>query len=93
MIWGLDVRDGELASKITEECFRQQLLIETAGSQGQVVKFLAPLTIEDDNLAKGLDILEAAMNVAVSSVSSRAVSAGVAFDFLNQGNVIPSDAV
>ena len=44
-----------------KECARHGLLIENAGRWGQVVRFLAPLTITDHQLHCGLDILENAL--------------------------------
>ncbi|PAU79296.1 diaminobutyrate--2-oxoglutarate transaminase [Halomonas salipaludis] len=56
---GLDVGSGEHADKITAEAFAQGLIIETSGHDGQVVKCLCPLTISDEDLLEGLDILDA----------------------------------
>lgn len=56
---GLDVQSGEIAEKITSLAFQKGLVIETSGHDGQVVKCLCPLTISDDDLLEGLDILEA----------------------------------
>lgn len=58
MIHGLDLQDGSVASDIAQRCFKRGLIIETAGARGQVLKFLAPLTIDADTLGTGLDILE-----------------------------------
>lgn len=55
---GIDVRSGELADKITKGAFERGLVIETSGQAGQVVKCLCPLTITDDELTQGLDMLE-----------------------------------
>lgn len=67
---GLEFANGEIASAITEEAFRQGLVIETSGSDGQVVKVLAPLTIEESTLEQGLSILEDCVdNVMNSSVA------------------------
>ncbi len=55
---GLQIKNGELAAEITQACFEQQLIIETSGSEDQVVKCLIPLTISEQDLHKGLDILE-----------------------------------
>ncbi|WP_106478193.1 diaminobutyrate--2-oxoglutarate transaminase [Phytohalomonas tamaricis] len=55
---GIDVKSGELAGQITHGAFERGLVIETSGQAGQVVKCLCSLTITDDELAKGLDILE-----------------------------------
>lgn len=61
MFRGIDCINGEIASHITRRCFEQGLIIETSGADDQVVKFLAPLTIADDSLKDGLDIVEQAI--------------------------------
>ncbi len=67
---GLEFANGDIASAITEEAFKQGLVIETSGSDGQVVKVLAPLTIEEGTLEQGLSILEDCIdNVMNSSVA------------------------
>lgn len=58
MMMGLDCVDGRLASQITERAFANGLVIETSGSDGQVVKCLCPLTISDEQLQAGLRILQ-----------------------------------
>ena len=55
---GLDVGTGDNADKITGEAFKRGMIIETSGHDGQVVKCLCPLTISDEDLLGGLDILE-----------------------------------
>ncbi|MDG4786627.1 diaminobutyrate--2-oxoglutarate transaminase [Micromonospora sp. WMMD1102] len=60
MMRGVDVGSGELAATITRRCFAEGLMLETAGPYDQVVKVLAPLTTEDEQLRHGLDILLAA---------------------------------
>lgn len=58
MIQGLDCGSGDIASDITQKAFKKGLIIETSGSDGQVVKCLSSLTISDRQLMEGLDILE-----------------------------------
>lgn len=58
MFRGINCISGEIAGKITRAAFKKGLIIETSGADDQVVKFLCPLTISDDNLKKGLDIIE-----------------------------------
>lgn len=58
MMQGLVCRTGELASAITGRCFKNGMVIETSGADGQVVKTLCPLTITKEELTKGLDIIE-----------------------------------
>ncbi len=55
---GIDVGSGEIADKITHQAFVNGLVIETSGQDGEVVKCLCPLTITDEDLQQGLDILE-----------------------------------
>lgn len=69
-IWGLVCPDGETAGRISKEAFEHGLVIETAGPQGEVVKFLAPLTIGDEELARGLEILEQAVDATLSAGSA-----------------------
>ncbi|KEI71087.1 diaminobutyrate--2-oxoglutarate transaminase [Endozoicomonas elysicola] len=58
MFQGIDCGTGELAAKITRNCLENGLIIETSGPGDQVVKLLCPLIINDENLEKGLDIIE-----------------------------------
>jgi diaminobutyrate-2-oxoglutarate transaminase len=58
MMRGLDVGSGKVAAAITSEAFNRGLIIETSGSFDEIVKVLAPLTITEQELSKGLDILD-----------------------------------
>lgn len=75
MMRGIVVKSGELASLIVAESFERGLIIETSGAHGEVVKCFAPLTITDDELGHGLDILADAFRAAVSSEDISAVAA------------------
>ncbi|MEZ5490314.1 MAG: diaminobutyrate--2-oxoglutarate transaminase [Gammaproteobacteria bacterium] len=61
MFQGINCVNGELAGAITRKAFKLGLIIETSGADDHVVKILCPLTISDENLARGLDILEHAI--------------------------------
>lgn len=50
--------NGELVSAMVQACVQRGLMIEPAGRWGQVVRFLAPLVITDEQLEKGLDLFE-----------------------------------
>ncbi|WP_136682998.1 diaminobutyrate--2-oxoglutarate transaminase [Falsirhodobacter xinxiangensis] len=67
MIRGLDCRSGSLAADIIARCHAAGLIIETSGPHGEVVKVLAALTVPDDLLDRGLDILEGAARVAATA--------------------------
>lgn len=59
-IWGLASPHAGLGGRISKACFKRGLIIETAGSRDRVLKFLAPLTIDEADLKQGLDIIEEA---------------------------------
>jgi len=61
MFRGINCVNGDLAGKITKNCFKNGLIIETSGADDQIVKFFCPLIISDENLKKGLDIVESAI--------------------------------
>lgn len=56
----------EYASEICAKSFEKGLILETAGPSGEVVKFLGSLTIDEEGLNKGLDILEEAIAEVVT---------------------------
>ncbi|WP_290680771.1 diaminobutyrate--2-oxoglutarate transaminase [Halothiobacillus sp. 15-55-196] len=66
MIWGIESPIDDFCSQVSREAFEHGLLAETAGATDQVIKFLAPLTISDVELDKGLDILEAAIEATAA---------------------------
>ncbi|GAA1710943.1 diaminobutyrate--2-oxoglutarate transaminase [Isoptericola hypogeus] len=63
---GLQMSDGDVAGRVTAEAFERGLLVETSGPDGEVVKFLPPLTITDDELRRGLAILDDALAAVLS---------------------------
>ncbi|MDN5686255.1 MAG: diaminobutyrate--2-oxoglutarate transaminase [Brachybacterium sp.] len=64
---GLGMPDGELAGKVTTQAFEEGLLVETSGPDDEVVKLLPALTIPDDQLRDGLDIIEKAVDEALTA--------------------------
>jgi diaminobutyrate-2-oxoglutarate transaminase len=64
---GLQMPSGELAGKITSRCFENGLLVETSGPSDEVIKLLPALTIPDEQLARGLDIIEDAVVEAMAT--------------------------
>ena len=67
MMLGIDVGSGKLASEICARCFENGLIIETSGAYDEVVKVLAPLTIDQASFARGLDIFEEAVREITQS--------------------------
>lgn len=69
MIWGIDMsRAGgaDAARRVAARCFEQGMIIERAGRGDTVVKLLPPLTIEDELLEQGCDILRKAMEDVIA---------------------------
>jgi 4-aminobutyrate aminotransferase len=54
----LPERTGDEANRITREAREQGLLLLSCGIYGNVIRILVPFTIGDEELDKGLDILE-----------------------------------
>jgi len=54
----------EFTQKLRAEALKRNLLLLTCGIHGNVIRFLAPLTIEDDVFAEALDILDASIEAA-----------------------------
>jgi len=58
MVWGIELPQPGVASEAAREAFTRGLVIETAGAEDQVLKFLPALVIEEALLREGLDIVE-----------------------------------
>ncbi|MBE0428591.1 MAG: diaminobutyrate--2-oxoglutarate transaminase [Thermoleophilia bacterium] len=58
LIYGLDISPKGLATEISKEAFNKGMVIEVAGAEENVLKFLPPLIIEDKLLYRGLDVIE-----------------------------------
>jgi diaminobutyrate-2-oxoglutarate transaminase len=71
MIQALDCKTGELATMITTVAFDKGVIIETSGSDGEVIKFLMPLTITEEQLNRGLNILEESVKEVMGGIRSR----------------------
>lgn len=66
--------DGEMAARIARKAFEKGLVIETSGANDEVLKVLPALTIPDEELKRGLEILERSV---AEELSSKGVAAHV----------------
>jgi 4-aminobutyrate aminotransferase len=57
----LPERNGEATNRITNEARERGLVLLSCGIYGNVIRLLPPLTIADDELERGLEILEACL--------------------------------
>ena len=59
-IWGIDFNaiDSTLALKVVHKAFDNGLIMEVAGRKDGVLKIMPPLTIQDDILTEGLNVMK-----------------------------------
>jgi diaminobutyrate-2-oxoglutarate transaminase len=76
MIQGLSFEDPSLATRIARRCFDRELIIETAGPDSEVLKLLPPLTIDEEHLENGLEIIAAAIDDVATGNDKGAVTSG-----------------
>jgi diaminobutyrate-2-oxoglutarate transaminase len=67
LILGVAFEDKAFAGQVSAACFERGLIIETAGIQGEVLKLLPSLTISEQDLSHGLDIIEASIQALTHS--------------------------
>ncbi len=61
MVQGIAFEQAEDAGLASSAAFERGLLVETSGPEDEVIKLLPPLTVTDDELDHGLEILSAAV--------------------------------
>jgi diaminobutyrate-2-oxoglutarate transaminase len=61
--------DPDFASRVSRRAFENGVVIETAGSYSEVVKFLPPLTTDDDTMQAGVDVVEAAIEAQFTAAT------------------------
>ncbi|NEX48519.1 4-aminobutyrate--2-oxoglutarate transaminase [Pseudotabrizicola algicola] len=64
---GTQEPDAGFTGRVRAEAQKRGLILLTCGVYGNVVRFLAPITIPDAHFAEGLDILEASIAAARSA--------------------------
>ena len=65
LLQGLHTPLPNLAEQIAAQAFNRGLLVETSGADADVVKLMPPLTIDDAELDRGLEILRASAAAAL----------------------------
>ncbi|MFF8999834.1 diaminobutyrate--2-oxoglutarate transaminase [Streptomyces achromogenes] len=75
LVWGVSFRQPGMAKRAAAEAFARGLLVETAGSDDEVMKVMPPLTISDEELAEGLSVLREAVTSAVGGRRAHAAAA------------------
>lgn len=75
LMQGLELSEPGLAREVARRAFDAGLVIETSGPSDRVLKVMPPLTISVDDLAFGLDVIEAAVEAAAPSAGLLAQAA------------------
>jgi 4-aminobutyrate aminotransferase len=60
---------AEFANAVRSQALERGLILLTCGVYGNVIRFLSPITIEDDTFSEGLDLLEASIHAARGTLS------------------------
>jgi diaminobutyrate-2-oxoglutarate transaminase len=66
LVQGVAFDRSELAAAVCREAFGRGLLLETSGAQGEVVKLMPPLLIDDAELDQGLQIVAESIEAVIS---------------------------
>ena len=61
---GSHTPDADFTNRVRTEALKRGLILLTCGVYGNVIRFLAPITIPDDVFAEAMDILEASVEAA-----------------------------
>ena len=64
--YGFNLPEMNLCSEVSAEAFSRRLVIELAGANDDVLKFLPPLVIEEETLKKGLKIVDESIEAVLA---------------------------
>ena len=67
--------DAALTAAVAKRCHAEGVVVLTAGTYGNVLRFLPPLVIGQDLLAEALDVIEAAFDRRLTRATSRTLAA------------------
>jgi diaminobutyrate-2-oxoglutarate transaminase len=70
MAAGLVMDNSAAAEDLSRLCFQRGLIVETCGSQGEVLKIMPPLVAQEDEIEAGIAILEEALQQLVENMDS-----------------------
>jgi diaminobutyrate-2-oxoglutarate transaminase len=71
LIYGFHIPENGMAGEVSKRCFEKNLVIELAGAEDQLVKFLPPLTIDEETLRKGLAVIDEVLGELVKEKEER----------------------
>jgi 4-aminobutyrate aminotransferase-like enzyme len=57
LMWGVELRDGALAASVVERALRAGVILLQSGLRGEVISLAPPLSIDDAQLQRALDLV------------------------------------
>ena len=68
---GIELVSGEVAADVQRRCFDAGALLLVCGTHDQVIRLVPPLTISDDEIALGIEILSTALREVATVIGRR----------------------
>ncbi|CAM4006876.1 diaminobutyrate--2-oxoglutarate transaminase [Cohnella lubricantis] len=65
--------EAGIAERISQEAFKRGLVIETSGTDSEVIKAMPPLIIDSEGLSEGLRILDDSVKAAAGSMEAAVI--------------------
>jgi diaminobutyrate-2-oxoglutarate transaminase len=67
LIYGFEISSPERCRQVAREAFNRGLIIELCGAKSNVLKFIPALTIEEEVLREGLDVIDRSITSVLQS--------------------------
>ena len=58
LIYGFEISSPQISQQVAREAFNRGLIIELCGAKDNVLKFIPALTIEEEVLQEGLEVID-----------------------------------
>jgi diaminobutyrate-2-oxoglutarate transaminase len=65
LIYGFEISRPQSTQQVAREAFKRGLIIEVCGARNNVLKFIPSLTIEEEVLQEGLEVINQSVNLAL----------------------------
>jgi diaminobutyrate-2-oxoglutarate transaminase len=69
LIYGFEISSPQISQQVAREAFNRGLIIELCGAKNNVLKFIPSLTIEEEVLQEGLEVINQSINLALQKTA------------------------
>src|SRR5690625_3122767 len=66
LMQGIAINEPGVSTEVCAHAFEKGLILETSGSNDEVIKFLPPLIIDEEGLTEGFEIVEEAIEEVIN---------------------------